>query len=88
MSVDEKQGESHSHERRTSHDSAADGVVSVQDDDWCMPNGHVREGMHLEQFCEVRGSYGLGDQPQLWWRTFERCLEEFKFDQHQMDLRV
>ena len=51
-----------------------------------MPKGHVKKGLHLEQVFEVRGGHSLGDQPQLWWRTFERFLvEELKFDQHQMD---
>ena len=51
-----------------------------------MPKGHVKKGLHLEQLFEVRGGHSLGDQPQLWWRTFERFLvEELKFDQHQMD---
>ena len=33
MSEDEKQGESHSLDRQTSHDSAADCVSTFQDDD-------------------------------------------------------
>ena len=52
-----------------------------------MPKGHVKKGLlHLEQLFEVRGGHSLGDQPQLWCRTFERFLVgELKFDQHQMD---
>ena len=52
-----------------------------------MPKGHVKKGLlHLDQIFEVRGGHSLGDQPQLWCRTFELFLvEELKFDQHQMD---
>ena len=40
-----------------------------------MPKGHVKKGLlHLEQLFEVRGGHSLGDQPQLWCRTFERFL--------------
>ncbi|CAK0795301.1 unnamed protein product [Prorocentrum cordatum] len=51
-----------------------------------MPKDYTLKGYHPEQLFEVVNGYGLGDQPQQWWRTFERyMLEELKFDQHPMD---
>ena len=51
-----------------------------------MPKSHVKEGMHSYQLFDVRGGYGLGDQPQQWWRTFEKLRSEhLGFDQHPMD---
>ena len=42
--------------------------------------------MHPDQLFEVRDAYGLGGQPQQWWNTFERILEEeLKFDQRPID---
>ena len=51
-----------------------------------MPKDYVMEGHHPDQLFEVVNGYGLGDQPQQWWRTFERfMIEELKFEQHPMD---
>ena len=51
-----------------------------------MPKSYVKEGLHPDRFFEVRGGYGLGDEPQLWWKTFEKFLiEQQAFDQHPMD---
>ena len=45
-----------------------------------------KKPQHPDQLFEVRGGYGLGDQPQQWWRTFEKFLaEQLGFDQHSMD---
>ena len=50
-----------------------------------MPKSHVKVGLYPDQLFEVRG-YGLGDQPQQWWRTFEKYLtEQLGFDQHPKD---
>lgn len=44
------------------------------------------EGMHPEELYMVRNGYGLGDQQQQWWRTFERFMvNELGFEQHSMD---
>ena len=54
--------------------------------DVTMPKFYVKEGMHPDQLFEVKGGYSLGDQPQQWWRTFERFLiEQLGFCQHPMD---
>ena len=37
-----------------------------------LPKSYVKEGMHPDQLFEVKGGYGVGDQPQQWWRTFEK----------------
>ena len=51
-----------------------------------MPKSYVKEGMHPDQLFEVKGGYGLGDQPQQWWQTFGRFLvEQLGFCQHPMD---
>ena len=51
-----------------------------------MPKSYVKEGTHPDQLFEVKGGYGLGDQPQQWWRTLERFLfEQLGFCQHPMD---
>lgn len=51
-----------------------------------MPKEYVMEGMHAEQLFEVRNGYGLGDQPQQWWRTFDHFpISELDFEQHPMD---
>ena len=33
-----------------------------------IPKSYVKGGLHPDQLFEVRGGYGLGGQPQQWWR--------------------
>ncbi|CAK0792131.1 unnamed protein product, partial [Prorocentrum cordatum] len=68
------------------HETKAWKPVDLEKSRLLKTQDYTLKGYHPEQLFEVVNGYGLGDQPQQWWRTFERyMLEELKFDQHPMD---